>query len=65
MQHNNIIKCGLRKCMNIMALEYNTRYSERYTLNLQNVLSQSNYLLSCCRWIGRSLTDVLTLCSPI
>ena len=53
------------KSMNIMATEYNARYSERYTLNVQNVLSQSNYLLSCCRWIGRSLTDVLTLYSPI
>ena len=53
------------RIMNTMAIEYGTRYSEWYTLNSQNVLSQSNYLLSCCRWIGRSLTDVLTLRSPI
>ena len=53
------------RIMNTMATEYNTRYSERYTLNSQNGLSQSNYLLSCCRWIGRALTDVLTLYSPI
>ena len=44
MQHTNIIKCGLLNSINTMALEYNTRYSERYTLNFQNVLSQSNYL---------------------